>query len=326
MVKSDDSSLNKQEYARVTKEARRLLRKADALGTFPTPVAEIIKAGRVTVSPENVLEEGFLRTMRRKARSALKRAASKVIGLFDAHARLIFIDWHVLPVKQTFLKLHETGHATLPWQRDLYAVIEDSEQELDPGTAALFDREANVFATEVLFQLDGFIREADERPFGIKTPLDLSKRYGASVYASVRRYVSKNSRDCTVLVLNPPELVEGVGFRASLRRAVSSPSFRKKFGDLDWPAYFTPDDEIGAMVPIGRRRMSGSREIALVDRNGTCHDCLAEAFTNTYQVFILVHAIRLLNKSTVPVKAQLAKLGTYRSNSNIRSDESWEPR
>ena len=34
------------------------------------------------------------------------------------------------------------------------ALVEDGEQELDPDIADLFDREANVFATELLFQLE----------------------------------------------------------------------------------------------------------------------------------------------------------------------------
>lgn len=303
MIKPDDSTLSAQQYARVREEAERLLHKADALGTFPTPVAEIMDAGKVAVAPEDVLDEGFLRNIRRKAGKALKSAVSKVLGLFDARDRLVFIDRAVHLVKQTFLKLHETGHAVLPWQRNLYAVIEDGEQELDPDIADLFDREANVFATEVLFQLDSFIEEAADEPFGIKAPLGLSKRYGASVYASVRQYVKKNLRECMVLVLNPPEMREGDGFRAGLRRAVQSPSFAEKFGDLDWPQYFTPGDEIGAMVPVGKRRMSRPREIMLVDRNGTRHECLAEAFTTTHQVFILIYAKRTPTKSTAILPA-----------------------
>lgn len=299
MTKPDDGTLSSQQYARVREQAERLLHEADAFGIFPTPVAEIMDAGKVAVAPENVLDEGFLGTFRRKAGKALKSAVSKVLGLFDAHDRLIFIDRAVHLVKQTFLKLHETGHAVLPWQRDLYAVIEESEQELDPDIADLFDKEANVFATEVLFQLDNFIEEACDEPFGIKVPLGLSRKYGASVYASVRQYVAKNPRECIVLVLNPPELRDGDGFRAGLRRPVPSQSFAKKFGDLDWPLYFTPGDEIGAMVPLGGRRMSRPREIMLVDRNGTRHDCVAEAFTTTYQVFVLIYAKRSLTKSTV---------------------------
>ena len=160
MRKADDSTLTAQEYARVRKEAERLLRDAGALGRFPTPVSEVMEAGKVALAPEDVLNEGFLKSIRRKAGGALKSALSKVMGLFDARDRLMFIDSAVKAVKQIFLKLHETGHAVLPWQRNLYAVVEDGEQELDPDIADLFDREANVFATEVLFQLDSFAEEA----------------------------------------------------------------------------------------------------------------------------------------------------------------------
>ena len=299
MVKLNDYELTPSQYSDVRREAEHLLRKADALGVYPTPVAEIMDAGKVVVAPENVLDEGFLRTIRHTAGSALKRAMSKVIGIFDARERLVFINQDLLVVKQTFLKLHETGHAVLPWQRDLYAVIEDSKHELKSDTAELFEREANVFATEVLFQLDDFISEAADHQFGIQTPLNLSKKYGASVYASVRQYVNKNSRDCIVLILNPPEPVEVDGFRVSLRRAVRSPSFREKFGEFDWPEYFTPNDKVGALVPLGNRRMSGPQGFSLVDRNGTHHDCLAEAFRNNYQIFILIHTVHRLSNFTV---------------------------
>ena len=303
MARPDDGRLGRQQYARVRGEAEQLLRKADAIGTFPTPVDEVVDAGRIAVAAENILDEEFLRAARRGAGAALRRAAAKVIGLFDARERRVFIDRSVLPVRQTFLKLHETGHAVLPWQRDIYAVIEDSEKELDPDTAELFDREASVFAAEVLFQLDGFMNEARDMPFGMSAPIDLSHRYGASIYASVRQYVSKHPSECAVIVLNAPEFAEGDGFQASLRRVVSSPSFRKRFGELDLPRRFTPDDEFGDMVPVGTARSSDPREIGLVDRDGVRHECVAESFTNTYQVFILIHVARTLAKSTVVVPA-----------------------
>ena len=297
MKKPDDSTLSQQQYDRVRQEAARLLHKADAFGVFPTPVPAIMEAGRIAVADEDVLDEGFLRGIRKKAGRALKSALSKVLGLIDVRDRLVFIDHTVHAVRQTFLKLHETGHFVLPWQRRLYAVVEDSKRELEPEIADLFEREANIFATEVLFQLDSFIEEAADHDFSIRTPLDLSKKYGASVYAAVRHYVSKNHRACVVLVLEPPELTEGDGFRAALRRPVPSPSFEATYGALDWPNYFTPDDEIGAMVPMHGRRMSRPREIRLVDRNGDHHECIAESFKTPYQVFVLIHAVRTLTKT-----------------------------
>lgn len=297
MKKPDDSTLTPQEYARV-KEAESLLRKAGALGQFPTPVSLIMTAGKVKLAQEDFLNESFLSSMRRKAGSALKRAFSKVLGLLDARDRLVFIDRAVKSVKQVFLKLHETGHAVLPWQRSLYVLVEDGDHELSPDIADHFDREANVFATEVLFQLDSFAEEAAAHGFGIEVLLRLSRKYGSSAYAAVRQYVSKNHHDCVVLILDPPRFTEGCGFQASLRRQVSSPSFSAKF-DLDWPVDFMPGDEIGAMVPVGNRRMSKARAITLVDRNGVRHECVAETFKTPYQVFVLIHPALSLTKTSI---------------------------
>jgi Zn-dependent peptidase ImmA (M78 family) len=297
--KPDDSSLSHHEYNRVRQEAERMLMEADALGRLPTPVTDIMAAAKITVDPENVLDASFLERMHLKASSVLKRALSKVRGLFDAHERLVFIDQSVHKSKQTFLKLHETGHAVLPWQRNIYAVVEDCDETLSPDIADLFDREANVFATEVLFQLDGFINEAANHPFEIKTPLKLCSRYGSSVYAALRQYVSKNNRACMVLVLNPPELIEGDGFRASLRRVVASRPFLEIFGELPWPPHFTPDDDIGAIIPAEGKKMSWPREIVLVDRNGDRQECLAEAFRHSYNIFILIHVVQTLNRTII---------------------------
>ena len=294
MTKPDDSTLSIQEYDRVRREAKKLLCAAGALGRFPTPVSEIMDAGKIVLASENVLNEGFLRSVRRKAGAALKSAISKVLGLFDAQNRVVFIDRAVAAVKQTFLKLHETAHAILPWQRRLYAVVEDGERELDPDVADLFDREANVFATEVLFQLDGFAKEAADSGFGIEVPLKLGRKYGSSAYAAIRQYVSKSDRDCTVIVLDPPLFTPGHGFQASLRRTVESPTFRKKF-DFNWPSCITPDDEVGAMVPVGNQRMSRPRTISLVDRTGIRHE--------TPQVIVLKGGKAVWNASHFDVKA-----------------------
>lgn len=301
-MKPDDCTLTPQELARVRREAERCLRAAGALGRVPTPVADVMDAVRVTVDPGNVLDERFLARARHKAAQAsgvLKRALGKVLGLFDPKEGLVFIDRAVRAVRQTFLKLHEAGHAFLPWQRPLYNLVEDSEHTLSSEVRSLFDREANVFASEVLFQLDTFTEEAAGYEFGILTPVNLSKGYKASIYATIRRYVWTNSRTCAVLVLDTPVFADGCGFIATLRRVITSPGFEQQFGRLNWPAQFTPDDEIGAMVPIGGRRMSSPRGMILADRNGCRHQCVAEAFTQTHQVFVLIHSAGIITRTTV---------------------------
>lgn len=256
----------------------------------------------VTECPDDLLgDAGFLRKLRIKAGTALRAAREKVLGLFDSRAGQIFVDRTLHFVRQTFIRLHETAHAYLPRQRPMYAVVEDSERTIDPYVADLYDREANTFASEVLFQLDAFSAEAADHSFGIFVPVRLSKKYGASIYASIRQYVSKSYQNCAVLVLDPPEPILGDGFRANLRRAIYSTAFEERFRNHPWPEYFTPDCRIGRLVPVGKRKASGKRHLELVDDDGNTHECIVEAFTQTHQVFILIHVTRALRDRLIVV-------------------------
>src|SRR3546814_10163766 len=89
---------------------------------------------------------------------------------------------------------------------------------LDTFIKAQFEREANVFASEVLFQMDIFAEEAGDLTFGMAAPLQLAKRYGASVYATARRYVMASDRVCAVLIFNPPRSEEHPSELQSLMR------------------------------------------------------------------------------------------------------------
>lgn len=292
MVRPDDSSLTSSQLARIRKEAERALQQAGALGVLPTPIDEIMRVARVREVEEDIHNPSFIEKIVGKAHKAgqvVKRALSKVLGLFLASEGLVFIDRTLMIVRQRFVRLHESAHGFLPWQRPMYALVQDCENSLDPDTAELFDREANTFASEVLFQLDSFRDQAEDLPFGIYTPVNLAKRYNASAYAAIRQYVSKNSRVCAVLVLNMPEVDTVTGFKAVLRRVVMSEGFRAMFSNRAWSDFFTPDDEIGRLVPIGKRRGSGKRSLGLTDDNGTLHDCVAESFSSGHQVFVLIH-------------------------------------
>lgn len=302
-MRPDDSTLTKLQLARVRKEAERALRESGALGVFPTPVEEIMRVARVQEAHDDLLSDSLLNKLRTKAGSALKRALSKVVGLFHASEGLVFIDRTLHVVKQRFIRLHESAHGFLPWQRPMYAVVEDCEKSLDAESADSFDREANVFASEVLFQLDTFSEMAASEEFSIFVPVKLARKFDASIYSSIRQYVSKNHRTCAVVVLNPPEICTDQGFKSTVRRVVGSPEFLKFFANQKWPVYVTPDDELGAMVPLNGRRASRKRRIELTDSNGVAHECIAEAFTQTHQVFILIHVAKALTSKRVFVPA-----------------------
>jgi len=297
MRRPDDCTLTPQQSARIRKEAERALREAGALGVFPTPIEQIMSVARVEEVKEDVLSPSFIDKLRAKVLQtgdAVKRAVGKVLGLFHASEGLIFLSQSLMAVKRRFIGLHEAGHGFLPWQRPMYALVEDCEKSLDPSTAELFDREANVFASEVLFQLDTFHDMADSKPFEIWTPVRLAKKFHASNYSAIRQYVSKNHCACAVLVLNMPVMVAGDGFRADLRRPIQSVRFTELFGNYAWKDVYTPDDQIGALVPVHGRRSSGKQSIALTDRNEILHDCVAESFSTGHQVFVLIHAVKTL--------------------------------
>lgn len=302
MSRPDDCSLTPSQLARIQKEARRALQEASVLGVLPTPVEQVMAAARVKEVEEDVLNPTFVANILRKAQQAghaIKRALSKVVGLFHASEGLVFIDRTVVLVKQRFVRLHEAAHGFLPWQRPMYAVVEDCEKSLDPETADLFDREANVFASEVLFQLNTFRDMANEKPFSIWTPVRMARTFNASLYASIRQYVTKNHRACTVVILDMPQIEERVGFRASVRRVVQSSTFTAMFGQHAWKDSYTPDDDLGALVPLGDQKSSGKRQLGLTDTHGTLHDCVAEAFTNKQQVFVLILVRKSLTATSV---------------------------
>jgi uncharacterized protein DUF955 len=287
---------------RVRKEAERALRQSGAFGILPTPMEHIFAVAGVREATEDVLDEGLIARFRATATRAgktIKKAVSKVLGLFHASEGLVFLSRSLLAVKRRFVGFHEAGHGFMPWQRKMYAYVEDCEKALAGETAELFDREANTFASEVLFQLDRFHVMASEKPFEIWTPIHLAKEFGASVYAAVRQYVRKSDRACAVLVLNMPEIIPEKGFRVLTRRVEVSSRFAEVFGSLNWSDQYGPDDDIGALVPLGKRRSSGKQWLSIVDSNYEHHECIAESFTTGHQVFVLIHATKTLTATTV---------------------------
>jgi Zn-dependent peptidase ImmA (M78 family) len=304
MRRPDDSSLTPSQLAKVRKEAERALREAGALGRLPTPMDDIMAVARVQEVKEELLNESLISKLRAgAARSgqAVKKAVSKVLGLFHASEGLVFLNQGLMAVKRRFVGFHEAGHGFMQWQRKMYAVVEDCEKALDGETAELFDREANTFASEVLFQLDAFHVMACDKTFEIWTPVALAKKFGASNYAAIRQYVRKSDRACAVIVLNMPELGPDKGFSAKLRRVEVSRRFAEQFGALRWSDEYSPDDDIGALIPMGARRASGKRSLALVDQNDVSHECIAESFSTGYQVFILIHAVKTLTAVSIQV-------------------------
>jgi Zn-dependent peptidase ImmA (M78 family) len=178
MTRPDDSLLQPHQLANVQRHADRLLREASAIGVFPTPVDDIMAAAKLTVVDDEVLNESLLRQFVNKAKSGIatiKSALSKVLGLFEANDRLVVIDKEAPKPRRPFIKLHEAGHGTLPHQSKVYAVMHDCEKTLDAEITDLFEREANVFASEALSREMFSRRKRSNSTLGLRRPSPLRK-------------------------------------------------------------------------------------------------------------------------------------------------------
>ena len=290
MGRPDDSNVTAQSYRSICGHADRLLREAAAYGQYPTPVADIISAAKLAVERDASLDSGFLRRLYGSAKRAIKRALDKVVGLFDSRDGMIYLDLTLKRVKQRFVSLHETGHGYLPWQRDTYAFMEDGETNLDPEIQQQFESEASSFASEVLFQGVRFQEEARSLPFELKTPMQLGKKFGASNYAAFRRFVAHSHRICALLVFEQPVYELGRGYAFHLRRAVASPSFIAKFGQVQWAnVLYAQGNALAGRLPMRSLNRIFTKRCRIASPIAGCSESFyLEAFDSTYQVFALL--------------------------------------
>jgi hypothetical protein len=312
VTKADDSSLEPEDLRAVEERAHRLLDRANAWETFPVPLQDILAAANVRVAqtslfdPVAVLE--YLKGKAVETGALVKSAIGKLLGLYDSADSLIHIDDSAIKSqsKKTFLTLHETAHHDLPVHKRMFRFFQDSQQHLDPEISDQFEREANNFARFALFKGDTYARYAADCKFDIKTPITLAKKFGASNYASAREFARTHHRACVVYILEPIEFVPGHGAQAAVRRIEPSPSFTLQFGKPT-DTVITPDHCLGRILPIGRK-MTRPTTLSMTDRNGTPHECVAEAFDTTHNVIILLYPVKALATATIILPPGFKKL------------------
>jgi len=304
MTRPDDSLLDLNQLATVQRHADKLLREASAIGRYPTPIDDLLAAAKLTVVDDELLNESVLQHFMKKAKAGLatiKSALSKVLGLFEANDRLVVIDREAPKPRIPFIKLHEAGHGTLPHQSKVYQLIHDCEKTLDHEIADLFEREANVFASEVLFQGERFSAEAHGLTFGIKAPIALARKFGASNYATFRRYVITNPNACCVVVLEPAERDMKGNLISPVRRVVMSKSFQTFYDGRILAQTVTDSHPLSGVIPTPGKRMSFDREVTLIDRNNDARICKAEAFDTKHQVLVLLRDVGPRTKAGILV-------------------------
>jgi hypothetical protein len=274
-----------EELRDIIQYSEAILDASDARDVFPTPIDRIVECADLVVSGEIHLEpkqHGFFT----KSLKVLQSALQKAKGIIDLREKVIYLDPTSTDGKKAFVKCHEVGHKVIPWQAKTLLYVDD-EMTLDPEVKNRFEREANFFASEVLFQGDRFEREARDLPLEVKSAMYLAKRYGSSVHAALRRFVRTNHRSCALLVINYVDVKNRATTSLTLRSSDCSSAFLKTGGPVDWPNNLdlvcpaTPDIRAGVRWGWGRW--------LLRTRDGRDCDCRYQLYTTSYNAFLLIY-------------------------------------
>lgn len=97
-----------------------------------------------------------------------------------------------------FTEAHEIAHLLCPWHRAVVRL--DTAGELFGELGVGSEAEANVAASELIFQGGRFAAEAAEHDRSLRTPLALADAYGASGHAAAHHYVERHAEPMALLV------------------------------------------------------------------------------------------------------------------------------
>jgi hypothetical protein len=280
------SQSDEHDRAEIRRYAEWALQKAGVGDQLPTPVRDIVASAELAVE-QNISLSDIHADFFSRAYGILGKALSKLRALIDLRENLIYLDLKMTPARINFATLHDSGHSILPWQRNAYR-YEDDDQSLSPDVKDQFEFEANQFAAHVMFQVDRFTRDAADCPLAIRTPMALSKRYGASCHAAIRRYVENHHEPCGVLVCRSSALDLTGQRQLKIEQGIFSRAFLERFGRLRMARVLDADHPFSRLISSEWVRLLENGTIELEDGNGSPFKAAFHVFNNSYNIFILL--------------------------------------
>lgn len=270
----------------IEKISYEILRNSKSLGILPTPIEDILAYSELIVNNKidiSKIHESYLD----KASNALFKALSKVRGLLDRKKKIIYLDLSQLPTRRNFVKLHEVGHAVLPWQAKVHDVLDDDDDTLSPYVIDEFEAEANYFASVTMFQQDVFIDELAKLNLSMESNMFLAKLFGASIHATLRRYVQCSPKRCALLILE--NTGSTLGFTCAKKAFFASQKFIETFGEINLPEIF--DFNWDFALTYYTRRKGIIPGILTLQTNEDLSDFTYQFFNNSYNGFVLLFPI-----------------------------------
>jgi hypothetical protein len=286
----DDCEPSPEVLLEIRRHADALLKKAGAYDKFPTPTADLVAAAGLRVEKAFFTDERILRHMDAAPADRVKRARDELLGVVDIRGRIIYVRPEILLGNLPPLVLHETAHAYLAWQHDIYLFVQEDGAGLSHNVKDQFEREANRFAWELVFQVNRFRDDAEHEEFSLRTPVKLSRRYGTSRYAAIRWFVETNRRPCALLVWSRSTREGRQGWFP--RRPVQSSSFTERFGEVPSHGILVQGACGGSLAGAGY----GARyQFPLPNLEGRPIDCEAQSLASDRHHFTLVYPERVIS-------------------------------
>ena len=257
-----DLALAGESLIEIRANTEALLREADAVGQFPTPLADLSTVAGLVATNEITLSPRERKLLERKFGPMVHRVWSRLQGLVDFRSSEVWVKPGLAEVRQRFIHGHEIGHKILPWQRETFAYLDD-KSTLRPDVAALFEREANQVAIELLSQGERLVQEADDSKPNFFVIAGLADKYGLSIVAAARRVAECSRRRIALIVCyrsedgyrGPPHLYSSRSFEERFRwQTIGLPPFiselmsQAAFGQAPTQAFAGRAD--GKMQPL----------------------------------------------------------------------------
>ena len=144
--------------------------------------------------------------------------------------REIGISNQLSPHRRKFSILHEVGHYVIPGHLDNLekeAMLLDDARSLSDHSVVTIEMQANRFAADCIFQLDGFQDDASSVGLEWASISRMANIYDASLVATARRWVEESLSSCALLVFVPVSVGEDV--KLSYSYAITSQTFRQRY-------------------------------------------------------------------------------------------------
>lgn len=146
----------------------------------------------------------------------------EIRGILDINKKKIYINNSETDHRKRFSNAHELGHYILPKHRGI--LYQCCEEDMSYYTHLIIEREANKFASELLFKGSLFNHYLkDFTNINFKKVKEISDNYSSSITAALRKIVEKNTKDMAMVVIRKYNSVPKILY------TITSESFKIKY-------------------------------------------------------------------------------------------------